>query len=125
MIRSLITGFLFSRRRSCADVQTLSLEERANGILREQVGRLRAQLADAARWNNQCAVRMAMILEENGRLRCEAARSALQAHAEIAGLWKEINEARSLCVEAKGQLEVERQRRRALEAQLNTGGPVS
>lgn len=105
-----IFGFLFSRG-TCADVVALGLEERSNGILREQVGRLREQLKDAARWNNQCAVRMARILEENGRLRCEAARAALQAA-----------QARQQTLEVLARMD---RKVRALEAQLNAGGPVS
>jgi hypothetical protein len=109
-MRRSIFGFLFSRG-TCADVVALGLEERSNGILREQVGRLREQLKDAASWNNQCAVRMARIHEENGRLRCESARHELQAA-------RARQQTREVIVSMDRKV-------RALEAQLKAGGPVS
>ena len=54
---------------------------------------------------------MARILEENGRLRCESARHALQAA-----------QARQKTLEVLARMD---RKVRALEAQLNAGGPVS
>ena len=79
--------FLFRRSANCAEVSALSLEERANDILRGQVCRLREQLVAARDWNGQCARRMALTLEENGRLRCALAGAELRADVMEAQLF--------------------------------------